>query len=734
MSDEPTPDDFQNALDTHWHDRPPASLEDVMALYGVLAVAESGGELYKTPSELNPYIDEGRLITIFIDSTSQVTEIVDIEQDTVRSNHVEKLGYAHKSSGQGSKYSLTQVGSASGNDAEGVVDTRYGPLGKLAGWASQDPIQRFVEENNHPDSWVISEIGSVLEKKSDTLDELANRLEDSLPADEAIPTVLTVRFRADASELESVSGTGVQWLWPADIGVLTEAMERYATANAADKNIDSGPPSAGSGIGVVTGEKNRVVGTPESPLGIFSVKHPDAQPGLRKSESWRNYPVSDDVAMLFAKSRDLIDRCVHQNGGMETYALPYFAGEMTAEKAEALYLAIDSVDPDSEIGGSQDPPMAQVTFNLTEHDDPAIQQLAEKELRFYTVTMPISDDKNVIAEEPAASIYWPTTIAEALRETIEGPTLNPSKGGFESYDNWPLLQLDTSDKMRARQVGYMRVTNHEFTDAVFGYRDEESDDDDFRRIVDHRLLSGTPIDAQTLFQEYLQQIRHLREMDEESVKNKTLFKRYLQRYDNAGEIPPDQIVAQQLVHMETLSRAGLLSGIDTQIEPTETTMTTEPTIDTSDIAAIREQRLDSFLDRPLFGDTTRKAAALAGVLVGQISWHQDSVRNVGRPLDTGTKGDQLTKNGLENALTAALEKAKVYAQDSDRSYHQDLLFPETVDRLLAETEAMPTDWKIEKRELQFCYVLGQAHGRRSMPVAYDMHDGEDAESDEAATA
>ena len=215
----------------------------------------------------------------------------------------------------------------------------------------------------------------------------------------------------------------------------------------------------------------------------------------------------------------------------------------------------------------------------------------------------------------------------------------------------------------------------------------------------------------------------------------SLFEEYLRRYSDAaedGETPPHQIVVQQLVHLETLSRAGLLRGIDTQIEPPEMTMTSETPLDTSDIASIRKQRLDLFLNRPLFDDTTRKAAALAGVLVGQISWHQDSVRNVGRPLDSGTKGDQLTKNGLENALTAALEKAKVYAQDSDRSFDRDLLFPETVDRLLDETEQMPTDWDIDKRELQFCYVLGHAHGRRSMPVAFDLHGNGESESDEAA--
>jgi len=708
MSDDPTSEDFQRALDDHWHSRPPASLEDVMALYGVLAVAESGGALYTTPSKLEPFIDDGRLVTISVDLTDESPEVVAVDQDVLRDDDVPKLGYSHKSSGRGAKYSLTQIGSKNGNDAEGVSTTI---LRRIRSWTGQDSVQGLTGDDGHPDGWVIEALAGVFEKDSKSLESLKTEILDLLPTDETQPYVVTVRLKLDPTSLESADPTDQEWLYPAEVDVLEEAMKHYATANAANKNIDKGA-SEGRGVGVVTGDDGRVVGTPESPLGVFSVKHPDAQPGLRKTESWRNYPVSDDVAMLFAKGQDLIDRCVYRNGGMETYALPYFAGEMTGEKAEALYLAIDSVNPDREIGGSDDPPMAQVTFYLTENDDPAIQELAERELRFYTVTMPISDDKNIIAEEPAASAYWPTKIAEALRETIEGPTLNPSKGGFQSFDNWPLLQLGGSDKMLARRLGYTRVTNHEFTDTVFGYRDEE-EGDDFRRIVDHRLLSGTPIDAQTLFEEYL------RRYDDES---------------EGGEIPPQQIVAQQLVHLETLSRAGLLKGIDTQIEPTETTMTSETTIDTNNIAEIREQRLDSFLDRPLFDDTTRRAATLAGVLVGQISWHQDSVRNIGRPLDSGTKGDQLTKNGLENALTAALEKAKVYAQDSDQSFHRDLLFPETIDRLLEETEAMPTDWDIDKRELRFCYVLGHAHGRRSMPVAYEMHDDEEAESDEGAAA
>jgi CRISPR-associated protein Cas8b/Csh1 subtype I-B len=378
---------------------------------------------------------------------------------------------------------------------------------------------------------------------------------------------------------------------------------------------------------------------------------------------------------------------------METYAIPYFAGELTAQKAQTLYRAVQSLDPDSDHTDSSTAPMARVTFDIRE----ANPDLAAKELRFYTVTLPISDDKNVIAEEPAASVYWISETADALVNTVAGPTLDPEAGGFRRSDNWPLLDLG-DDRDRARNVAFGRIVGHEFTNSVFGYRDEEGDD--FRRVVDHRLIGGTPLDASMLFDEYVD------------------------RYEDAssdGEPPSYQIVAQQLVHLETLSRANLLTGLDVPVEPTDTMTTNTSELDTSTIPAIREQRLESFLDRPLFSDPERRAAALAGVLVGQVSWHQEHERNMGRPLDTKTKGDQLTKNSLETALTAALEQAKIYAMDSDYQSEQDILFPETVDRLLEATEDMPTSWNIDKRELRFAYVLGHAHGRRSMPNAFEFH-------------
>jgi hypothetical protein len=74
----------------------------------------------------------------------------------------------------------------------------------------------------------------------------------------------------------------------------------------------------------------------------------------------------------------------------------------------------------------------------------------------------------------------------------------------------------------------------------------------------------------------------------------------------------------------------------------------------------------------------------------------------------------------------------VYAFDSE--YDSDILFPETVDHLLDTTEQMPTDWNIDKRDLQFAYVLGHAHGRRSMPNAFDLQMKDEDSDDETAEA
>jgi len=61
-------------------------------------VAERRWGLYTTPSKLDPFVDDGRLITVSLDLTGDTPEFTSIEQDSLREDDIPKLGYSHKSS------------------------------------------------------------------------------------------------------------------------------------------------------------------------------------------------------------------------------------------------------------------------------------------------------------------------------------------------------------------------------------------------------------------------------------------------------------------------------------------------------------------------------------------------------------------------------------------------------------------------------------------------------------
>jgi len=192
MSD-PTREDFAAAIDDYWHGRPPTSLEDVMALYGVLAVAESGGSLYGTPSMLDPFIDDGRLVVIDVDLTGNEPAYKNVEVDALRTDDISKLAYSHKSSGRGAKYSLTQIGSKSGNDASGVAGST---LGRIRSWTNQDSVQSVTGEDGHPDAWVIESLDELFTKDSETLEQIKSEIEALLPTGDSVPTAVLNRHTA----------------------------------------------------------------------------------------------------------------------------------------------------------------------------------------------------------------------------------------------------------------------------------------------------------------------------------------------------------------------------------------------------------------------------------------------------------------------------------------------------------------------------------------------------------
>lgn len=698
-------DSFASAIESYWaHGRPPVSLPDIMAMYGVIAVGASDDGLFKTGSTLDAYLDEGEYVTVEIDLTADDPKSnYDVTVDTLTENVVADLAVSKNPAGRGTDYSVTQVGSKTGNSPDSFAGTY---IDRLGNWSGYDSVRSVFENDDeaHPDGWVVEKVAEILGDE-ETLNDIADTTESLLSG--TTTRVATVAVRLDTADLETYDGDdGVQWLYPNDLAAMNLAMKRYASENMTDKNLGGSRKSRGPAIDAVSGESTTAVGTPQSPFGLFSVKHPDNQPALSRTESWRNYPVSAETAMLFKKAEDLIEQTVMRRGGMETFALPYFTGELTAAKARELYHAIQSLDPEQ---NKSEPPMGRLTYDLEETSP----ELAEKELRYYLLTLPIGDDTHVVAESNAVTVYHARQLADALIETLQGPSFHPTRSNFGSPSKWPLLEFDVegAGETQRRRHATNLVLLGTFIDAAFQRRDTDKVDDDFRRVADHQLLTGEPLRAETLFEEYMN--------------------RFSDQFDGTDPVPP-QVVGMQLAQLEALSRADLVEGIPA-VEPASqtpwTTMTDNSEL--TDIDAIRESRLESFLDRPLLAeDTERRAAFLAGVLIGQVSWYQEDERGIGRTLDIRTRADEITARQLAQAVQTALEKAKIYAAEDD--YATDVLYPEVVDRLLEAFESEPTDWDLDKRDLQFAFSLGQAFGRRAMPVAFEIKEaqGEDATSTE----
>lgn len=699
---------FDEAIEKYWsHGRPPVSLPDVMAMYGVIAVGASDDGLFKTGSTLDSYVGDGEYVTVEIDLTADDPRSSwNVKVDNLTEGVVDSLAVSKNPAGRGTDYSVTQIGSKNGNDPTSFAETY---IGRLGNWCGYDSVRSVFEGegNPHPDGWVVEQVCEVLIGEDGVLDEVEEATERLLSGTK--PRVVTVAVRVDTDELEEcASDDGVEWLYPNDLPVMDAAMQSYVSENMATKNLKGSEVSRGPAFDAISGEQETAVGTPQSPFGLFSVKHPDNQPALAQTESWRNYSVSAETAMLFKKAEGLLEQTVMRRGGMEVYALPYFTGPLTGGKAEVLYRALQTLDPES---NKSEPPMGVLTYQLEE----SAPVLADEELRYYLLTMPIGDDKHVTAESNAVTTYYARQIADGLLETLRGPSFGPNRSNFGHPQNWPLLGLDTEapGEKNLREMATNAVLSGTFIDGGFQRRDTDTVGDDFRRVADHRLLAGEPLRAGVLFEEYMQ--------------------RFGDRFEGTDPVPP-QMVGMQLAQLEALSRAGLVEGIP-PVEPAEqtdwTTMTAQSEL--TDVDAIRESRLESFLDRPLLADDIeRKAAFLSGVLVGQVSWYQEHERSVGRPLDVRTRADEITAHGLEQAVRTALEKAKVYAAEDE--YASDVLYPEIVDRLLEALQSEPTDWGIEKRDLQFAFSLGQSFGRRAMPVAFDVRrENEESQEQDSPT-
>ena len=710
---------------------PITSLRRVETLYGALseAAGEKGGDpaysIYYTPGELSEFVansdeTDRYLISVEIDLTTRPAgkEHISVSVDPMTADHVRQLGFARYPWGRGIDHSITRRGAKSGSDASQAAQYCIDCLERWTNADDREPaVGRVAEE--HPDGWIITEL-----QRLGRDEEVHELLEDSLERrlSESPRVTATVRLKLDPAGLdeppESTTG-GSEWFYPGQIDVLNAGMKARKEEKLAKKNLTkSDKPSRGRATCMVSGEETEVFGTADDPLAFYTVQHAEKFPQLDKQESWRAHSVSSDTALLVQSGSSLVEACRTTRNGLGVYTLPYFT-EMTDERAGLLHRALTKLENRDE-RSSERHPMAFIE-DVVEKDGTEEDRSA---LRFYTISLKNnSGDINVFYEVPDVELYWPRLIGTEYEAVLQNSPAFDDTAGFGLTQNWSLLTPETDDD---------RVVNA-IVSGSFAWNTVPRPDGDDGAMVDddvewytYQLLTGSPIPVSKLLRLFVERLEDERESDPENRLSYSHLK-------------------VQLAQIGALARAGLLTADDKHTHLT--TPATEMTPDDVDLSHLRREddgsiprpaarryRLEQFLQsREAFENSERRGAFLMGVLVGQLSHHQQYTRQMNRTLQDQHPAEHMTGGKLLRLYPELRDKARIYATEVE--WASDVLFPETIDELTETIPSpLPDDWSLTRQDLQFFYALGVGYGTRAEGRVSDLLDTHSTDTEETATA
>ncbi len=705
-------DEFAAAFEQYWSSETITSLRQIQALYGAISEASEGGDsvvpeeyqLYVTPGELDSFTTEAdednRLVTVRVDLTGDNPRLDGVDVRPLRPELVDRLGFSRFPWGRGIDHSITRRGAKGGSSRDTVATYCQDCLERWTDADDREPAIGNVAAD-HPDGWVIRAL-QTLGSREDSEEILEKHLWPLLGANEKPRVVATVAVAVDPENLEQTpTGTAQEgYYYPGQLPVLNEGMKARNEEKMARKNIpDSSPPSRGDGTCLVTGADTEVFGTTEGPLALFTVQHTEKFPELKKEHSWRTHPVSSPAALLIQSGTSLVEQCRRTRRGRSVYTIPYFT-RIDADRAALLRYALTDLPDNAEVS------MPKVQEALEAECDEA----ALAAIRYYVVALRNdSGDINVLHEVPDATVMPVRRIAEAHLSVLDGTTFD-AVAGFNNPDDWQPITDNTDPKDVIRSV-----TSGLYAFGTLARSDEDNPStDDPSEWLTFSLLTGDPVPVQRLLSEYVARLAQ-------------------ERADDTDNRLSENHLKAQYAQLEALARAGQLLAPnnpelsnppqmtdDIDVPPAEQFLTDEGTLP---IDPIRAYRLERFLDeRPAFTDDSRRAAFLAGVLVGQLGSYQSNPkkRDMNRTVLQQYPAEQISGERIARFVPELTDKANVYAADDD-DFSGRSLFPELEDRLPAAlSDAAAAGWTIPVEDLRFHYALGQLYGKRSLSRAFDL--------------
>ena len=711
------------------------SLRQVQATYGALAEAASGGStpagqeeysLYFTPSELEPFIasedDEERfLVSVKVDFTGDDPSYEGIEVIPLSREIAPRLGLSRYPWGRGIDHSITRCGSKTSGSSASTVVTYCTEC--LTRWTNGDGGEPAVGQvaDEHPDGrliHVLAELGA----NEKTQDRIEHEINAKITGEPRV--VATVKLKLDPTHLEDPPvGNEPDWFYPGEVPVFNEAMRARKSRKYITKNVNG--TSEGDAACMITGEDDHVVGAAEDPFALFTLQHTEKFHELKREQSWREHPVSDDAALLLDAGTGLLDACRETRNGLGIYTLPYFM-TMSDERAKLLYRTLSELqDTDLE----EEHKIAWLQRKVEEYADKTGDESHVDALRFYTIA--IRDDQGdifVFNEEPDATIYPPREISNAHVSVLS--SLSFSEIGFSQPGDWRHIQPLTNKKSVVSNIlggSYAR-------DTVYSRKKDKSSSDDSATANEpsewftFAMLAGEQINREWLLDQYITRLAQQREEDDE---NRLSLNHVL----------------TQFTQLDALARAGLLAHSDgrengrrkTDMNNRATTNGVPNPIDElhnteelitegiPSLAEIREYRLREFLAErtELSGDDEeheqRRGAFLIGVLLGQLSTHQRQDRGMNRTFANRYQAEDITLGQLQKVMTELLSKDSIY--EAEHKYgHNGSCFPETSGRLSDLAGTPPTEWSLSLPDVRFHFALGVTYGLQFRDQAFGLRD------------
>ncbi|WP_349674927.1 type I-B CRISPR-associated protein Cas8b/Csh1 [Haloarcula sp. JP-L23] len=651
-----------------------------------MANPESGGfSAYLTPDESRDIHDEPEsLIALRInlnDNESATLADDPVEVSTLTDALVPAVAHCDYDSSAGIDHSITHrtgQNKPPGRIAGYLVD-------RLTRWATDEVVADAAAD--HEDGWIV-----------DALAELGE--DESLP--ERVEAAVTTKLDGKTTALTTVKvqpPDAEKYFYPGELAtesaelnqtdVFQVAMRARKLSKLVDKN--AADDSQGEAVDLLTGEGTQTVGMAEDPLNYFLGKQHESFPGLDPEEAWRAHPLSEDSAVMLIASKTFVNACSYGALNMRVYYLPYFFGRPTVEKVLALYDILYAVYQNDDLT-----PVEQAYQSYTSDSSFGID--SSHELRFYVGAIQYQHENrfDVFGDTIDGSLMYPVDLSNAHEAVVESPVFDdaefPRTAPLPTHPDWGLLTAGT--QLRSIATGWYLTQT--FPDLA---SDEEISSDDYRIKALVNILSGEPLLAEELLQEYT-----------EAITN------------TDGDDHPSLTIASQFAQLSALAEAGLLDTNDSRYEPltkaptydspTTMTQTDEIRADGGHAALEREMKLESFIDGTpaIREDPRRKAAFLLGALIGHISGYQESSEGRATTLVDQHPIKGLTVRKFKRTLQEAIDKDVVYSRDNRMS---STMYAEVVDELraaVADSGTDPDEWEIDTTDLRFYYSLGVTYG------------------------